>query len=43
VAKRKAGEALREAASDLNEKNIKPKRGEQWYASSVSYLLRRVA
>lgn len=43
VAKRKAGQTLREIASDLNEKNIKPKRGEQWYASSVSYLLKRVA
>ena len=42
VAKRKAGQTLREIASDLNEKNIKPKRGEQWYASSVSCLIKRV-
>ena len=42
VAKRRAGQTLREIASDLNEKKIKPKRGEQWYASSVSYLIKRV-
>jgi hypothetical protein len=42
VAKRKAGQTLRKIASDLNEKNIKPKKGKQWYASSVSYLIKRV-
>tara|TARA_S200002703_G_C3677964_1_gene208212 strand:- start:176 stop:607 length:432 start_codon:yes stop_codon:yes gene_type:complete len=42
VAKRKAGQTLREIASDLNERSIKPKRGKQWYASSVSYLIKRI-
>ena len=40
---RKSGKSLHQIADNLNKKNIKPKRGAQWYASSVSYLLNRVA
>ena len=40
---RKSGKSLRLIAEDLNKRKIKPKRGSQWYASSVSYLINRVA
>jgi site-specific DNA recombinase len=41
--RRKAGESLRAIANDLNERGIPTKRGGTWHASTIRYILRRVA